>query len=77
MWRRLSSWRAREIRDVGTRADPEKMALVGETLRAGYGAQDGEDALDDRLVALMLELSVEPIEAAEQPVRLKIQGRRR
>ena len=74
MLRRIASWRRRAAAEpvavppvvvppvvvpVVEIAPPDgdKVALVGEALRSTY-EQQGDD-LDDRLVALMLELSVE------------------
>lgn len=38
--------------------DQERVARVGEVLHACY--DDGDEALDDKLTALMLRLTVEP-----------------
>lgn len=64
MLRRIASWRARGAAEPVTvpvvevtPPDGDKVALVGAALRSTYAEKD-ED-LDDRLVTLMLELSVE------------------
>ena len=41
---------------------------MGEALRSSYGGKE-DDELDDRLVALMLELSVEPEERIPAPLQ--------
>jgi len=63
MWRRIASWRGRDAVSAAGIAPPpdrDKLAGAGEALRSSYGHADGDECLDDRLVALMLELSVEP-----------------
>jgi len=76
MWRRLSPWRGRDAASsVDTpRPDRESLVSMGEALRSSYGGED-DDRLDDRMVALMLELSVEPEE--EAPIQAKLYARRR
>jgi hypothetical protein len=51
-------------------ASPDAVKLIGATLRCGYRTE--EDRLDDRLVALMLELSVEPPEEETPRQRLRL-----
>jgi hypothetical protein len=73
MWRRLSPWRGRDAaRPVVSPPDRERLARMGEALRYSYGGEE-DDRLDDRLVALMLELSVEP----EEPIQVEVQAWRR
>ena len=62
MWHRIASWRGHNVaQPVGAVAGPpdgDALALVGVTLRSSYRQED--DNLDDRLVALMIELSLDP-----------------
>jgi hypothetical protein len=61
MWRPIASWRDRQIARAAEKIpvvlDPEALAQAGVALRSCYARED-ED-LDDRLVGLMLELSVD------------------
>ncbi|MEO7169544.1 MAG: hypothetical protein ABIY39_04130 [Sphingomonas sp.] len=62
MWRRIAPRRGRDAGSspsvyVG-RPDGEAIAHVGAALRSSYRQEDDE-GLDDRLVVLMLALSVE------------------
>jgi len=63
MWRRIASWRGRNAVPVETGSagspDRDRLTCAGEALRSSYETDDDE-CMDDRLVALMLELSVEP-----------------
>ena len=73
MWRRLSAWRGRDAaRPVISPPDRERLFCMGEALRSSYGGKE-DDELDDRLVALMLELSAEP----EEQVQVLVHARRR
>lgn len=72
MWRRLSPWRDREAARpvVASPPDRERLFCMGEALRSSYGGEE-DDRLDDRLVALMLALSVEPEEEMQVPVEAR------
>lgn len=74
MFRRIASWRGRGAvhlaEAAADRPDGEAVRLIGATLRSSYCEED--DTLDDRLVALMLELSVEPLEVEAPRPRLRL-----
>ncbi|MFA6113399.1 MAG: hypothetical protein WC729_05390 [Sphingomonas sp.] len=64
MWRRIASWRGRDAASApGAIAGPpdrDRLVRAGEALRSSYRQDEDDDSLDDRMVSLMLELSVEP-----------------
>ena len=64
MWRRIASGRGRDAVPadgaVACPPDRDRLACMAEALRSSYEQEEDENSLDDRLVALMLELSVEP-----------------
>ena len=64
MWRRIASRRGRDAVPadgaIAGSPDRERLACMAAALRSSYGQEEDENSLDDRLVALMLELSVEP-----------------
>jgi hypothetical protein len=71
MWRPIASWRdrraARAVEKAPAAPDREALAQAGVALRRCYTHEDEE--LDDRLVGLMLELSVDP------PAQGRVPGR--
>lgn len=74
MFRRIASWRGRNAAHleeaVADPPDGDAVRLIGVTLRSSYDEED--DTLDGRLVALMLELSVEPLEKETPRQRLRL-----
>ncbi len=63
MWRRIAPWRGRDaVPPAAAPPDRDRLACMGAALRSSYGPEEEDDCMDDRLVALMLELSVEPVE---------------
>jgi hypothetical protein len=75
MWRRIASWRGRAAASAETAMpvppDRDKLACTGQALRSSYGWNEDDEILDDRLVALMLELSVEPAQPVSSGKRAR------